>query len=126
MFFFLLNYIMIGNNMKKLMKNINNVCSPAYFYLMLSLVALIVSLYDNMNNFNSNNMYCVGNYKCHVPSTITVFVLNILYIAFWTFALNCLCRSGYTNIAWFLVLIPFILFFVIIGYVMISQGATLV
>lgn len=117
---------MMNKSVKKVMNNVNKLCTPAYFYLMLSLVALVVSLYDNMYNFNDNNMYCLGSYKCHVPSTIAMFVLNILYIAFWTFALNCLCSSGYTNIAWFIVLIPFVLFFILVGMLMLKQGATLV
>ena len=109
-------------NMKKLMSNINKLCTPAYFYLVLSVVAMVVLLFDNINNFTNNDQYCVGNYKCSVPNTILVFGMKALYIAFWTFALNCLCKSGYTNIAWFLVLLPYIMFFVIFGFLMLKHG----
>jgi hypothetical protein len=40
--------------------------------------------------------------------------MKILYVAFWTFILNALCSYGYNQLAWFLLLLPFILFFVMI------------
>lgn len=110
------------------MKNINNFisklrkqCTPAYFYLILSIISLVVLLIENISNFD-NNEYCVGSFTCNVSNTALVFAMKILYVGFWTLALNCLCKSGYTNIAWFLVLLPFILFFVIIGLLMLNQG----
>tara|TARA_B110001450_G_scaffold68603_2_gene64841 strand:- start:4684 stop:5037 length:354 start_codon:yes stop_codon:yes gene_type:complete len=116
---------MLLKNTNKILKNINKLCNPAYFYLIISLVAMTIMLYDNINSFNTNTEYCVGDYKCHVPSTLLVFAIKLLYIAFWTFALNCLCSSGYVKLAWFIVLLPFLLFFVIVGLVMIKQGAIL-
>ena len=116
---------MLSKNINNMLKKVNKLCNPAYFYLIISLVAVVIMLYDNINNFNTNNEYCLGNYKCHVPSTVFVFVIKLLYIAFWTFALNCLCNSGYVKLAWFIVLLPFMLFFVIIGLIMLKQGAIL-
>lgn len=106
----------------KFVSSVRKLCTPAMLYLMLSLVSLIVMLYDNMNNFGSNNTYCLGRYQCNVPSTLILFALKVIYISFFTFALNCLCKSGYTTIAWFMILIPFILLFIIIGYAMLMQG----
>ena len=40
---------------------------------------------------------------------------------FWTWILNLMCKDGHKNIAWFLVLLPFIMIFVITGIVMVKQ-----
>jgi len=41
--------------------------------------------------------------------------MKVLYILFWTWVLNLMCKGGYKNVAWFLVLLPFVLFFVVLG-----------
>jgi hypothetical protein len=51
-----------------------------------------------------------------------VFLVKIVYILFWTWILNLICKDGHTGIAWFLVLIPFILLFVIMGLVMVNPS----
>ena len=53
-----------------------------------------------------------------VPSNFLVFVVKIIYILFWTWVLNLMCKDGHKGIAWFLVLIPFILLFLIMGSMM--------
>lgn len=65
-------------------------------------------------------MYSIGCYSCQVPSTIMVFVVKMLYILFWTWILNLMCKDGHSGISWFLVLLPLIMFFVIIGLVIIA------
>jgi len=92
-------------------------CTPAYVYLVLSIIGLIFSL---IQNFGSKKTYKLGLFIARVPSTLLVFVVKIIYILFWTWILNLICRDGHTGIAWFLVLIPFILLFVIVGLVMVS------
>jgi hypothetical protein len=62
----------------------------------------------------SPNMYCVGNVRCPVQSSAPIFIMKILYVAFWTFVLNLLCSYGYSQLAWFLLLLPFILFFIFV------------
>jgi hypothetical protein len=44
-----------------------------------------------------------------------------LYILFWTWILNLMCRTGYASISWFLVVFPLVLFFVLIGLMMLSS-----
>ena len=56
--------------------------------------------------------------SARVPSTFLVFVVKIIYILFWTWVLNLMCKDGHKEIAWFLVLIPFILLFLVMGSMM--------
>mgnify|MGYP004242748003 CR=1 FL=1 len=44
-----------------------------------------------------------------------VFIMKVLYVAFWTYVLNFMCTSGFKTMAWFFVIIPFIVFAVAIG-----------
>lgn len=102
-----------------LLDSIKYLCKPAYVYLVISILATVVLMFQNSGN---QSTYCVGSFECPVPSTPLVFLVKIIYIAFWTFVLNSICRAGHKQIAWFLVLLPFILFFVLIGMVMLRQG----
>jgi hypothetical protein len=96
---------------------LRNLCTPSYVYLVISTIALIIMLFQN---FGNANMYCLGSYTCNVSSTTLIFLIKILYVLFWTWILNLICRAGYSTISWFLVLLPFILMFVIISLMMIS------
>jgi hypothetical protein len=43
-----------------------------------------------------------------------------LYIIFWTWILNLICKSGASVVSWVLVLFPIILMFLIIGYFLLT------
>lgn len=96
--------------------SLRNLCSPALFYLVISLSALLVMFLQNSTN---EKVYCLGHYSCDVPSVFLIFVVKILYILFWTWVLNLICRDGYPIVSWVLVLLPIVLFFVLIGLMMI-------
>jgi len=66
-------------------------------------------------NLGNVNKYCVGNYECTVTSTLGVFAVKMLYVVFWTWVLNSLCKAGYTRLSWFIFLLPFIAMFVLIA-----------
>jgi len=97
---------------------LSKLCSPAFIYFVISAIGLAIAAIQNMGN---TNLYCLGSFSCNVPSTILVFMVQFVYVAFWTWILNLICKDGYTNIAWLLVLFPFILLFVILGLVMLNQ-----
>jgi hypothetical protein len=99
-------------------KNLRELCTPSRVYFLVSLVVLIFSIIQNFKNVNK---YCLGSFTCEVPSTIMIFVIKIAYILFWAWILNLMCKDGHKDIAWFLVLLPFILYFVILGVVMLNQ-----
>lgn len=71
-------------------------CTPVYVYLIISLISFLMMIGMNLSG--------VG---------LMMFVLKVL---FWSFILNLICESGYTNVSWFLVLLPFILMFIFVVF----------
>ena len=94
---------------------LRQLCTPAYVYLVISVIAIIVMF---VQNFGNSTTYCLGSYTCDVTNVFLIFVLKIVYVLFWTWILNLICSSGATPVAWFLLLLPFILFFILIALMM--------
>jgi hypothetical protein len=99
-------------------KSIKELCTPAFLYFVISILALVVVLLQNIGNQHS---YHVGYFSCRVPSTAMVFIVKLIYIFFWTWVLNLICKDGHVGISWLLVLLPWILLFVIIGLLMLNM-----
>ena len=97
---------------------LKQLCTPAYVYFIISVLAIAMSVVQNIGN---SKKYSLGSFSCTVPSCMLIFVLKIVYIVFWTWILNLMCKDGHTGVAWFLVLIPFVILFAIISIVMMSQ-----
>lgn len=97
---------------------LSQLCTPSYVYFIMSVLAIVIAAIQNMGN---NRKYTLGMFSCRVPSCIAVFMVKVVYIMFWTWVLNLMCKDGHTGIAWFLVLLPFVLLFVILGSVMMYQ-----
>jgi hypothetical protein len=97
---------------------LRNLCTPALLYFVLSAVAITMLAFQNMGN---NQVYCVGAYSCPTSSIVAIFLLKIVYVLFWTWLLNIICKSGYETLSWFLVLLPFILLFILIGILFFTQ-----
>jgi hypothetical protein len=99
------------------MNILKKLCTPAYVYLVISVIFLLVASFQNYGNINT---YCLGDYSCDVTSTTMIFLIKVIYILFWTWILNLMCNAGAAGIAWFLVLLPFILMFILIALMMIG------
>lgn len=91
--------------------DLTHLCTPATIYFVISLLGLIILGVSNLGNENS---LCIGDYSCSVQSTTVVFVLNAIYILFWTFVLDLMCKNGYSSLSWFILLLPFIVYFLIL------------
>lgn len=98
-------------------KNLKELCTPSLIYFFISMLGLAVAVIQNLGNTKS---YTLGSFSCKVSSTILVFIVKLIYIFFWTWILNLICRDGYSTISWFLVLFPFILSFVLLGILLLS------
>ncbi len=102
------------------MKRIQALCNPAMFYLVISGISFLFILFQNLNNPNE---YCVGNMKCNTDNKGIVFIGKVVYILFWTWLLDLMCKGGYTNVAWFILFLPFIFLFVLIAlFILMSLG----
>jgi hypothetical protein len=96
----------------------SKLCAPARLYLALSALSLFIMF---MMNVGSENIYCLGSTYCAVESVTAIFIMKIIYIAFWTWVLNLICKSNYPVIAWFLVLIPIVIFFILLTFMVMSM-----
>ncbi len=96
---------------------LRNLCTPAYIYLVLSMLLLAVMYIQNRNNVD---VYCLGAYECDVTNVTAIFLVKFVYILFWTWILNLICSSGFTSISWLLVLMPIILSFLLVALLFIG------
>jgi amino acid transporter len=94
-----------------IINKIQSLCTPAFIFFVLSVLSLFVMLFDNLEN---THHFCFGNVRCNVANTSTVFIVEILFIVFWTWVLNFICSRGYANVAWFILLFPYILLFALL------------
>jgi hypothetical protein len=99
-------------------KTLKELCTPAMIYFVISVITLAMVLLQNLGNQNSYN---VGSFSCRVPNTALVFIIKLIYILFWTWVLNLICKDGHTTISWLLVLLPWIMLFVMMGILMINM-----
>jgi hypothetical protein len=99
-------------------KTLKELCRPALIYFIISIIALVMLLFQNLRD---NSSYNVGSFSCSVPNTAAIFVIKLIYILFWTYVLNLICKDGNSTLSWLLLLFPFLLFFVIIGIMMVSN-----
>ena len=95
--------------------NLRKLCTPSFIYFIISLFGLTLLGLQNLSN--DNNSLCVGNYECTVGNKLLVFIINGIYILFWTFVLDLMCKAGYSELSWIIVLIPILLFFLFLGII---------
>ena len=56
----------------------------------------------------NNNELCIGVHKCALSHKIIVLIVHIIYILLWTLFFNFLCKNKLTQLAWFILIIPFL------------------
>jgi hypothetical protein len=99
-------------------KSLKELCTPSLVYFVISMLGIFIAIIQNLGN---TKKYTLGAFSCAVSSTALIFLVKVTYIFFWTWILNLICKDGYTNVSWFLVLFPFVLLFVLLGMLMISK-----
>ena len=100
------------------MMDFKKLCTPAMLYFVLSAVSFLGML---MQNCTDSSKYKVGTMEVESPChNAAFFVVKALYIMFWTFGLNWLCKKGFKTVSWALVLLPFLGMFLAIGVVFIA------
>jgi hypothetical protein len=69
--------------------NLSEACMPARVYFFITLVSIVVALFNGVN--------------------IIAVVMKVLFGLVWFVALKWLCDKGYEKVSWFLVLLPYII-----------------
>ena len=88
-------------------KSVKELCSPALFYFVVSIVGLLIVALQNMGN---KHELMIGSSMLNVQNNPVVFIVKLVYILFWTWILNLICKDGHSGISWLLVFLPIILF----------------
>lgn len=82
----------------KLVKQYNKLCSPSAAFLVLSVTSLLLVLFVQKRNIKKRS-----------PLLLMFLMLKLVYVLFWTWILDLICKSGHKGIAWALVLAPYVL-----------------
>ena len=97
-------------------KQLKSLCTPAQIYFFLSMFSILAIMSQNAMQ---SRIYRIGAYSVPTPFTnIVTFLMKIISIVIWTYILKYLCDHGFMGVAWFLVLLPIVFMFVVIGAVM--------
>jgi cytochrome bd-type quinol oxidase subunit 2 len=86
---------------------LSQLCTPAKLYFGVAVFGFVVAVLQNWGN---RNTYQLFGHRASVPSCALLFAAKLAFILFWTWVLNLMCRDGHSNVAWLLVLTPFVLF----------------
>lgn len=100
--------------MDGIVNKVQSLCTPAFIFFIISIISLFVMIFDNLENTHS---FCFGNVSCNVSNTSMVFIVEIVFLVFWTWLLNFICSRGYSGLAWFILLFPYILLLMVILFI---------
>ena len=102
--------------MSQIDRHIRSLCTPAQVYFFISIISILGILSQNVID---SNTFRVGIYSTQSPvSNFWFFISKVIGVLIWTFLLNYLCNSGWKDVAWFLVLLPILIMFIVIGAIM--------
>ena len=95
----------------------DKICTPAQIYLIVSFISMVLS-YFGMNAISqqitlnqANNSFLQSLNFTYQKDTRTSYVVQAVFIVLWTWVLSYLCKKGFSNLSWFLVLLPWVLMF---------------
>ena len=95
----------------------DKLCTPAQIYLIVSFILMILS-YFGMNAISqqitlnqANNSFLQSLNFTYQKDTKTSYVVQAIFIVLWTWILSYLCNKGFSNLSWFLILLPWLLMF---------------
>jgi hypothetical protein len=65
-------------------------------------------------NMGNNHELMIGSSMLNLENSPVIFIVKLLYILFWTWILNLICKDGHSGISWLLVFLPVILIVLIV------------
>ena len=107
----MMNFETHPNNAKHntLAKQYNKLCSPSAAFLVISATSLILAssllilLFVQKQNITKRG-----------PFLLMLLMLKIVYVLFWTWVLDLICKSGHDELAWSLVFAPYVLVLLVV------------
>jgi hypothetical protein len=95
----------------------DKLCTPAQIYLIVSFILMVLS-YFGLNAISqqislnqSNNSLLQSLNFTYQKDARTSYVVQAVLIVLWTWVLSYLCKKGFSNLSWFLILLPWVLMF---------------
>jgi hypothetical protein len=95
----------------------DKMCTPAQIYLIVSFILMVLS-YFGINAISqqitlnqANNSFLQSLNFTYQKDTKTSYVVQAVFIVLWTWVLSYLCNKGFSNLSWFLILLPWLLMF---------------
>lgn len=95
----------------------DKLCTPAQIYLIVSFILMVLS-YFGLNAISqqitlnqSNSSFLQSLNFTYQKDARTSYVVQSVFIVLWTWVLSYLCNKGFSNLSWFLILLPWILMF---------------
>ena len=95
----------------------DKICTPAQIYLIVSVILLFLSYFGMTAISQQLTLNQSGHPVLHSlnftyqKDTRTSYVVQAILIVLWTWLLSYLCSKGYSQLSWFLVLLPWVLMF---------------
>lgn len=102
----------------KFANKVKSLCTPAQLYLGLSVISAVGLIIQNCTDPYT---LCVGSFSTPSPiHNLTYFIVQSLYVLFWTWIINKMCKKGWNKLAWLIVLFPIVAMFVIVGLLFVA------
>ena len=95
----------------------DKLCTPAQIYLIVSFILMVLSYFgmtaisQQISLNQANNSFLQSLNFTYQKDTRTSYVVQAVFIVVWTWVLSFLCNKGFSNLSWFLVLLPWLLMF---------------
>jgi hypothetical protein len=95
----------------------DKLCPPAQIYLVVSVIMLVLSYFglsaisQQLETHQSSSPLLQSLNFTYQKDSRTSYVVQGVFIILWTWVLSYFCKSGYTSLSWFLVLLPWVLMF---------------
>ena len=95
----------------------DKLCIPAQIYLIVLFILMVLS-YFGLNAISqqltlnqSNSSFLQSLNFTYQKDARTSYIVQAVFIVLWTWVLSYLCNKGFSNLSWFLILLPWVLMF---------------
>lgn len=95
----------------------DKLCTPAQIYLIVSIILMVLSylgitaISQQIILNQSNHSFLQSLNFTYQKDIKTSYIVQAVFIVLWTWLLSYLCNKGFSNLSWFLVLLPWVLMF---------------